>query len=97
MVEGKDAPQQRRRDPNDTALGKTGALLLRMLKPIFGSAKVVILDSGFCVLKALVALRKNGVFASSVIKKRRYWPSYIQGDAINAKMSEMPVGATQSL
>ena len=77
LVEGKDAPPQRPRDPNDGLLGKTAGLLLRMLRPIFGTAKVVILDSGFCVLKALIALRENGVFASSVIKKRRYWPAMI--------------------
>lgn len=97
LVEGKDAPRQRARDPNETSLGKTGALLLRMLKPIFGTAKVVILDSGFCVLRALVALQKNGVFASSVIKKRMFWPALIPGDTIDAKMSEKPVETTESL
>ena len=66
LVEGKDSPRDRPKDPNDAAIGKTGALLLRMLKPIFGTAKVVILDSGFCVLKALLKLRENGVFASAV-------------------------------
>ena len=47
---------------------------MRMLKPIFGTEKLVILDSGLCVLHALLKLHENGVFASVVIKKRRFWP-----------------------
>jgi hypothetical protein len=44
---------------------------------------VVILDSGFCVLQCLVELKKIGVFASAVIKKRRYWPKYVPGEQID--------------
>ena len=97
IVEGKDSPPQRPRDPNETAVGKTAALLLRMLKPIFGTAKVVILDSGFCVLKALLKLRENGVFASAVIKKRRYWPAMVPGKAIDEHCAGMEVGGTDAL
>jgi hypothetical protein len=57
-----------------------------------GSGKVVILDSGFCVLQALVELRKVGVFASAVVKKRRYWPKYIKGEDIIAHMKDKEVG-----
>ena len=34
----------------------------------------------------------KGVFAAAVIKKRRYWPRYIKGDAINAHMEDLEVG-----
>jgi hypothetical protein len=34
------------------------------------------------VLKALIELAKKGVFASALIKKGRYWPKYIDGEAI---------------
>ena len=40
------------------------------------------LDSGFCVLKGIAELKKKGVFAAALIKKRRYWPKFIDGDAI---------------
>ena len=70
---------------------------MRVLKPIFGTAKVILLDSGFCVLKALIALRKNGVYSSAVIKKRRYWPSLVPGDKIDSNFNEKEVGATESL
>ena len=43
---------------------------------------MVVLDSGFCVLKGIVELKKRGVYASALIKKRKYWPKYIKGDAI---------------
>jgi hypothetical protein len=35
------------------------------------------------VLKALIELAKKGVFASALIKKRRwYWPKYIDGGEV---------------
>ena len=68
LVEGKDAPPERG-DPEFNNTGKTVGLLLRLTKPISGTGKLVILDSGFCVLKAIIKLRKDVVFASAVIKK----------------------------
>ena len=53
-------------------MGPTISLLLHMLAPIFNLGFMVILDSGFCVLKAIIELRKEGVFASALIKKRQY-------------------------
>ncbi len=52
--------------------GKSGGLLLHMLKPIFYSGCYVVLDSGFCVLKSLIVLEKKGVFAASLIKKHQF-------------------------
>ena len=52
---------------------EAGDLLFRMLKPIFGTVKVVILDSSLCVLKAMIKLRKRGIYALAAIKKRTYW------------------------
>ena len=45
-------------------------LLLRMMKIYFSTGRYVILDSGFCVLKGLIQLRKKGVSDCDVIKKR---------------------------
>ena len=91
LVEGKSSPPEKPRDINETQ-GKTVALLLRLCKPLYTTGKVVILDSGFCVLKAMIKLRMKGVFAAAVIKKRRYWPRYIKGDAINEHMEDLEVG-----
>jgi len=55
LVEGKDTPRQAPpKQFHET--GKTVGLLLRLTKPIWGSSKVVVLDSGFCVLKGIVEL-----------------------------------------
>ena len=97
IVEGKDQPAEYKDSQQEKELGKTGAMMMRILKPIVGTAKVVILDSGFCVLSALVALRKAGVYASAVIKKRRFWPKLIPGKAIDEKMAGAEVGETASL
>ena len=45
------------------------------------------LDSGFCVLKSLVELRQEGWFTSALMKKRQYWPRYMDRNAINTHMA----------
>jgi hypothetical protein len=68
LVEGKDRPRQLGPAQFDS-LGKTVGLMWRMCKPIFHSGKVVILDSGFCVLQGIIELKKVGVYAVVLIKK----------------------------
>ena len=91
MVEGKDEPVERQNGTNQNQ-GRTIGLLLWLCKSIYGRGMVVILDSGFCVLKKLVMLWKVGVFASAVIKKRRYWPKYVPGAAIDKHCQALEVG-----
>ena len=95
MVEGKDHPRQLGQ-PEHNNLGSTVGLLLRILTPIFFKGFIVILDSGLCVLKGIVELRKKGVFASALIKKRWYWPRFIRGDEIKDHFSNKQVGDTDS-
>ena len=71
--------------------------MLRLCESLFTTGKVVILDSGFCVLKAIVALRKHGVFASALIKKRKYWPRFVPGQAMADHMASKDVGSCDSL
>ena len=66
LMEGKDWPKEL---PSE---GGTAGLLLRLCTALFGTGKIVVLNSGFCVLQALIALKNVGVFALAVIKKRRY-------------------------
>ena len=96
LREGKDAPAQRQVDPEEKKIGKTGCLLLRLTKALYTTGKVVILDSGFCVLQAIIALRENGVFSGALIKKRKYWPKWIDGDAIDRHMEDRAVGECDS-
>ena len=64
-------------------LGKTVGLMLRMYEPIFSTGKCVVLESGFCVSKGITALLEFGVYAAALIKKRKYWPKGVPGDAID--------------
>lgn len=96
LVEGKDEPVERPAKAYSDK-GKTVGLLLRLTESIWGSGRIVILDSGFCVLKGLIELRKRGVYASALIKKRRYWPKYVDGDAIAHHFEAKEVGAADAL
>jgi Transposase IS4 len=96
MVEGKDAPTEAPAKQFDN-MGKTVGLLLRLIKPLWGTAKMVVLDSGFCVLKGIIELKKRGVYAASLIKKRRYWPKYTAGEDIKQHFEDKEVGDVNTL
>jgi len=96
LVEGKDKPRERP-EPEFNELGKTVGLLLRLTQQLWGTGKVVVLDSGFCVLKGLIELKKKGVFAAALIKKRKYWPRYIDGERIKAHFADKPIGYADAI
>ena len=73
LVEGKDSPTEIL--PKFNNQGKTVGLLLHVLEPIFARGNVVILDSGFCVLKGIVELKKRGVYASTLLKQESIGPN----------------------
>ena len=62
LVEGKAHPFQDVSLEFEDLGGKTVGLLLRMMKRYFSNGGYVIIDSGFCVFKGLIQLRKKGVF-----------------------------------
>ena len=95
MVEGKDQPSDLGQQQFDD-LGATVGSLLHLLLLIFNLGKMVILDSGFCVLKGIVELQKNGVYTSALIKTRRYWLKYIHGEDIKSHFADKEVGATDA-
>ena len=94
IQEGKDAPKERRGEDNENKRrpGKACALLLCLCKSLYFSGKIVVLGSGFCVLQALVELKKLGVYAAAVIKKRRYWPKYVKGNEMESFMANKEIG-----
>ena len=63
-----------------------------LTKPVHGTGKLFVLDSGFCVLQALVELAKVGVFAHALVKKRQYWPKHVPGDEIIEHFKDKAVG-----
>lgn len=92
LMEGKDRPKEKDEPKFNNKGGKTVGLLLRMTKSIWNTGRLVILDSGFCVLIALIELSKVGLFASALIKKRRYWPKFVCGEEIKQKFKKKDVG-----
>ena len=98
LVEGKSHPAWMGRpeyEPDENS--KTVGLMIRMTKLLWGSGKVVVMDSGFCVLRGIVALAKKGVFGHALIKKRKHWPAGIPGDNIKAHFDGKPVGSVDAL
>jgi hypothetical protein len=77
-------------------ISNTIRLLFRLYKPIFHTGKLVILDSGFCVLQVIIEMRKRGVKSSALIKKRFYCPKYINGDAVGQHFDAKEVGSADS-
>jgi hypothetical protein len=87
IVEGKDRPVDLGMPEFEGVIGKTGGLLFRMLKSYFNTGRYVGLDSGFCVLKAIAALYEKVLYSGALIKKRRFWPSLVPGNAIDNQFS----------
>ena len=77
--------------------GRMIGTLLYLTKPVWGAGKLVVLDSGFCVLQGLVELKKKGLDAHALFKKRRYWPKHVLGDDIIAHFAEKKVGETEAI
>ena len=96
MVEGKTRPKELKKPMYDDRGGPTVGLLLRLTKALWGTGRVVVLDSGFCVLKALVELKKVGVFAAALIKKRRYWPANVDGEGVKEHFKEKEIGTSDA-
>ena len=65
--------------------------MLQMCESIFSTGKRVVIDSGFFVSKGITALLEFGVYDDSLIKKRKYWPKGVPGDAIVQYFSEKDV------
>ena len=72
-------------------------ILLQLTKPVWSTGKVFVLDSGFCVLQAIVKLKKRGLFVAVLIKKCRYWPKYVPGDEIIAHFDNKDVGDVDAI
>ena len=96
MVKVKDTPKEA---PSKEYVlqGKTVGLLLHLTRPIWGTSKVVVLDSGFCVLQGIAELRNKGVFAAALIEKQKYWPKYIDGDGIKEHFKDKEVDTVDAM
>jgi len=92
LLEGKDAPPGRYKEYSEQ--GITAGMMMRLCKPIHGSGRVVVWDSGFAVLKGLVGLKRLGVYSCIFIKKRKYWPKWVPSAAMKTHLEGKPLGTT---
>ena len=90
IVEGKDRPTQLGKKKWEE-MRKTVGLMLRICEPIFSTGMCVVIYSGFCVSKGITALLEVGVYAAELIKKLKYWPKGVPGDAINKYFADKDV------
>ncbi len=95
IVKEKDQPQEMRSGFNE--MGTTSGLLVCLTNKLWRTGKIVVLDSGFCILQGLVELKKRGVFASALIKMRRYWTQYVDCKSIKAHFIDKGVGAVDAM
>ena len=49
------------------------------------------LGSGFCVLKWITYLLDFGVYAATIINKRKYWPTGVPGDDLGQYFTDKDV------
>ena len=67
-------------------------MCLRLTKSLQGTGSIVVMDSGFCVVKAITELRKVGIYSHALIKKRKYWPRFIKGEEIKEHFADKDPG-----
>ena len=61
IVEGKDKPPEVKKEFAE--FGKTTLLMLRLTRSLWGTGKVVVLDSRFCVLRGIIKFKKRYILS----------------------------------
>ena len=97
-MEGKDQPRVMGKKEFEEK-GATDGLMVMTTNQLWGTGKVVVMDSRFCVLEGLISMVEKGVFGSELIKKRRYWPKGVpnRGDSLaHAKQGGWGCGSSSN-
>ena len=55
----------------------------KIKEPVWETGNIVVMDSGFCMLKGLIGMFDRIIYCSEFMKKRRYRPTGIYGDITN--------------
>ena len=70
--------------------------MLETTNPVHHTGKVVSMDCGFFVLVRITAMHNFGVYGKSLIKKQRYWPKNVPGDAIDSYFANKELGSAKT-
>lgn len=68
-----------------------------MTNSIWNPYHVIVLVSEFCVLKGIVELKKNSLYAWTLIKKQRCWPKFVKGYIIKDYFVNKNLGFVDAL
>ena len=66
--------------------------MLRICRPVFGSGKDLVLDSGFCVAKGIILLEDKGVYAEALIKNCHYCQKLFPGEINDTHFEDKQFG-----
>jgi hypothetical protein len=101
LVEGKDRPKKANGSwafPSDyDRLSKTAKTMVEMTKPLHGTGKVVMGDSGFAVRDGVIECAERGVEPMVYAKKRGHWPRGVPGDHIDVHFADAELGHCETL
>ena len=97
LREGTDCLQHLGNREHDNRGKTVGTLLHCLTQPIHRAGRLVVLDSGFCILQGLVELEKVGVFTHALIKKRQYWPKHVPGEQIIQHFTDKSVSSSDAI
>ena len=98
LVQGKDVPKEgehRELEFEQEFGSKVAALVVCMTRPVWGSGRAVIMDSGFGCIPSVVHLCQKGLFSTTVIKKDAHWPKYTKAQEAIDEMQGEDVGTIQ--
>ena len=56
--------------------------MVRMIKPLWGTGRAVVMEIGFYVLELLISMVEKVFLGSALINKRRYWPKGVPAEWI---------------
>ena len=100
IQEGKDRPKKLDGSwafPSEfPGYSKTVTLMLETTKPVHHTGKVVSMDSGFYASVGIIVMHNFGVYGQSLIKKRRYWPKNVPGEAIDSYFANKELGSAKT-
>ena len=86
LREGTDRPTDLGRKDCEEK-GETCGTLLWLTQPVHG----------FCVLQAIVELKKHVFFAHALINKRRYWPKHVPGEQILQHFADKAIRSADAI
>ncbi len=79
----------------DEYKSKGAALVVWITESIWGSGRIVVMDSEFGYIPSVVQLKERGLLSTTVIKKKAHWPKFTKANEAMDHMAGKDVGTIQ--